>query len=278
MAVSEYRPGFLLKLIRHVEFPKKYGLLDRLLGKNLSRYGITSAETSVGLLWKLDLRLSVHRWIIYGMYDGPFLKWTKKHLGSNSVVVDSGANIGQMSLYFAKCVPQGKVLAFEPDLEAGNWLNESIYLNKGLPIQLIRSGLGENESQKTLSVPADGKDLELHGFWSFISENEDPDGQKISMVRLQDTLESLHISEVDLWKLDVEGFEIPALKGAEHFLKTKKIKALYIELAIKENNHKKIMSYMNALGYDCHYFDRSGRLHKSNETRDYQTDGLFLPA
>jgi hypothetical protein len=40
---------------------------------------------------------------VYGKYEGaPFLNWAKKFLAPNAIIIDSGANIGQMLMYLAQ--------------------------------------------------------------------------------------------------------------------------------------------------------------------------------
>ena len=98
-----------------MEFPRKLGICERLFARSLSRYGVCWVRTAAGVPWKLDLTLSTHRWIVYGKYEGrPFLDWARQYLPRDGIIVDSGANIGQMLLYLAQCVPAGKVPAFEP--------------------------------------------------------------------------------------------------------------------------------------------------------------------
>ena len=84
------------------DFPHKLGICERLFGKALAPHGIAWVHTAAGIAWKLDLTLNLHRWIVYGKYEGaPFLNWARQFLPRDGVVVDSGANIGQMLLYLA---------------------------------------------------------------------------------------------------------------------------------------------------------------------------------
>ncbi|MBC6422867.1 MAG: FkbM family methyltransferase [Hormoscilla sp. SP5CHS1] len=84
---------------------------------------------------------------------------------------------------------------------------------------------------------------------------------------------------VDLWKLDVEGYEIPALQGAIKLLEQQSIRALYVEIGIK--SHKRIIDYRATFGYSCYLFDRQGKLFEPLKIASFQfpvwTNGLFLP-
>ena len=87
---------------QRLEFPKKLGICERLFGAALARRGVAWVPVRTGLRWKLDLRNPTHRWIVYGYYDPAFLKWAERRLTPASVVVDSGANIGQTVLYLTE--------------------------------------------------------------------------------------------------------------------------------------------------------------------------------
>ena len=247
-----------LRLFRRFEFPHKLGIVEKLYGRHLEQYGVSWVETSTGLAWKLDLGNPTHRWIVYGMYEGSgFLNWAREFLPHDGVVVDSGANIGQMLLYLATYVPDGKVLAFEPHKEAMDWLKECLAVNAELPVQCIQMGLSESPGDMFLLSPGPEN---LHGAWSQISDLE---GKPVHVVRLQDYLDNRGIDTVHLWKLDVEGHEMQALHGAERYLVNGAIRAIYAELGF--GNGPRIRTYLESFGYKCYLFDRHGNLCPSKE-------------
>jgi FkbM family methyltransferase len=260
-----------LRWLRRLEFPHKLGICERLFGDRLSKSGTCWVETAAGIIWKLDLANPTHRWIIFGKYEGSaFLDWARRFLPTNGTVVDSGANIGQMLIYLSQYVPKGKVLAFEPGKEAADWLEECLAIHPELPVELLRLGLGEREARLFLRQVGS---KELHGGRNQISE-EVGEGEAVKVVRLEDVLESQGIDTVDLWKLDVEGYEIFALRGAERFMREERIEALYVELAF--GNGKEIVDYLAQFGYRCYLFDRRGRLYAPKHLPAH-TNGLFLP-
>ena len=74
--------------------------------------------------------------------------------------------------------------------------------------------------------------------------------------------------------LDVEGFELEALAGAEELLVRKRIRAINSELAF--GHGEQIRSYLLGFGYECHFFNVSGHLYVPGELPEH-TNGLFLP-
>ena len=164
------------------------------------------------------------RWIVYGKRESSVSRLGERSLAPDAVVVDSGANIGQMLLYIAQWVPDGVVLAFEPGRSQAAWLQECLDHHPGLPVVLLPFGLGDRSGPARLREcgPAN-----VHGAWNQVSDTE---GDAIHLVRLADVLADRQLDHVDLWNLDVEGHEIQALQGAEELLRTKRIKALDVEL------------------------------------------------
>jgi FkbM family methyltransferase len=265
-----------LTWLQPVDFPRKLGICERLFSKALARHGISWVDTAAGITWKLDLTMPLHRWIVYGKYEGaPFLNWARQFLPPDGVVVDSGANIGQMLLYLAQWVPQGKVLAFEPGTKQADWLEECLAIHPSLPVELIRCGLGTSTTQ--LLLDSNGSDA-THGCWARVSETE---GEPIQIVRLEDELSLRSIEKVDLWKLDVEGYEISAMQGAETLLKEQLIRAIYAELTSSQGQGQAVINYLKQFGYQCYLFDKDGKLYDPLQKTDFEipfwTNGLFLP-
>jgi FkbM family methyltransferase len=265
-----------LTWLQPFDFPHKLGICERLFGNSLARHGICWVHTAAGITWKLDLSIVTHRWIVYGKYEGaPFLNWARKFLPPNGIVIDSGANIGQMLLYLAQWVPQGKVLAFEPGTKQADWLAECLAAHPTLPVELIRHGLGSSPAQ--LRLDSWGSDS-IHGCWAKVSETQ---GESIQIVRLEDELSSRLIKTVDLWKLDVEGYEILAMQGAENLIKEQRIRAIYAELSSANGHDQNIINYLKQFGYQCYIFDQKGKLFNPSQKTGFQMpswiNGLFLP-
>jgi len=125
------------------------------------------------------------------------------------VVVDAGANVGIFTFWAAKKVGEnGRVFAFEPFQEVNKILSDSLEYNEyqGKNIEVVPCALGEDNGDLTLNYQND----DLGG--SKIGKKANL--VKVSQIRLDDFIEKKGIDRVDFIKMDIEGMEREALKGA----------------------------------------------------------------
>jgi len=129
----------------------------------------------------------------------------------DSNAVDIGCHIGSFLRLLTQWAPRGHHIAFEPSLSKSEWLR------KRFPEAEVIASAVADQSGSACFV----EDLEKPGFsrLAFKSGNL-PRGDKartrtyqVSVCRLDDVLLS---RRVDLIKLDIEGGELPGLRGAKH--------------------------------------------------------------
>jgi FkbM family methyltransferase len=168
-------------------------------------------------------------------YSGTYEKGTLHVLGlllqPGSVMIDAGANIGLMSLYAAtKVGKQGKVFAFEPFPQIFDRLLANIQLNSLSQIQAFSIALGYKAGEGELFPNTQHNP----GASSLIQTIHGGDGVKVP-IRLLDEIVG-DDQPVDVLKIDVEGFELEVLRGAQSLLKRKLAPALIVECsALREN-------------------------------------------
>jgi FkbM family methyltransferase len=263
---------FALRLIRRFDFPHKKGIMDKIFNSSFAHQEEGWVNIWTGHNWKIDFRNPCHRWMIYDRYaDSQFLKWAEKNLPPDAVIVDSGTNIGQFLPYYSRIAPQGKILAFEPSRLLAQWVDECVKENK-LNTEVIAKGLGNLEMNAFLNDPGDDT---VKGLWNEISTEG---GEPVKLTVLRNELKERRISKIDLWKLDVEGYETEALEGAGEYLDDHRIGVLYIEMAVKKNNHQRILDYMRSKGYAAFEIEVNGKLSPLHTVKPYQMDALFMPA
>lgn len=258
-----------LKTLRDIPFPHKLGILERLYGKTLFRKGICWAETSNRVLWKLDLREVTQRWIVYGDYEGPAqMQWLRRWLsGGGGVVIDSGANIGQMLLFLAP-LPHVEIYAFEPLPDAANWLAECLDNYPDWKVKLIRQGL--SRQQEEIAIQIDGARSTTRMDWY---AGKGFPTSTITVTSLDEFLMEHNVKKVRLWKLDVEGHELQALQGAERHLRSYCIEAALIE----DSGSDDVYAYLDDCGYSLYRISGEGFLVPFSKTDGVHGNILVLP-
>ena len=132
----------------------------------------------------------------------------------NDIVIDAGAYNGVISLYMSKLVGKhGKVIAFEPDTLNYEKLKKNIKLNNAKNIILLNKGLWS----KNTVLLFENK----HASGSKILLNSDSKEEiiKIETVNLDNEIKRLNIKKINYIKMDIEGAEIEAVRGAKKTLK-----------------------------------------------------------
>lgn len=259
-------PGLLL--LRRLACPKKLGLLERMYGAKLARQGVGWVKTSAGPVWKLDLRNSTHRWIVFGDYEGPgFISWARRWVRGDSVVVDSGANIGQVLLYLAPKIKTGRYIAFEPFPPARDWLRECLQKYPNWPVKVEEFGLGDRVGTASLKGQWGGES-------SVGSHTELKAGKgDIRITTMDDYAQTNSLKKIRLWKLDMEGGEEAALQGAKQLLLRQTIEALVLET--DSDRIIEVTKMLSSFGY--HPRKWNGQKIKTESVSSFE-NVLFLPS
>jgi FkbM family methyltransferase len=177
-----------------------------------------------GLFWELNLKEGIDLSIyLLGGFELSTRHYYQKRLQPGAVIIDIGANIGAHTLPFADVVGEyGRVIAFEPTEFAFQKLCINLSLNPHLlarvtPIQamLVESSI--------LTVPP-----KIHSSWP-VDGSKDVDSTLCGRLMstsgsiadtLDEELKKLSISHVDLIKIDVDGYELGVLRGAQNTIRT----------------------------------------------------------
>jgi len=235
-------------LLQRIEFPHKLGVCERLFGKRLARIGEAWVQTAAGVIWKLDLSNATHRWMVYGFYEGPaFYRWAANELPADPVVIDSGANIGQFAIYIASTCPKCRVYAFEPGAHASGWMDQCLRVSP-LPIVVVPSGLSDFSGSAHLAT---GGPPMTHGARNYVAR----DGELVQLTTLDEFAVEHALSVIDLWKLDMEGHEIRAARGAAELLRRQAVRAIWCEVT---DHNREIVNVFRAYGYACYTLTDSG--------------------
>jgi FkbM family methyltransferase len=164
--------------------------------------------------------------------------------------VDSGANIGQMTL---SLLPFERVTihAFEPTRSAGDWLESCVRANALRNVRLVRYGLSSRPAKAPIQLNGPRSTLNLDWYRDHGLQTE-----TVDLIPLDDYLNQAGISRVRLWKLDVEGHEPDALSGASQALERRAIDAILVE--VSESTLDEVKALLGQCGYGMHSISSDG--------------------
>ncbi len=216
-----------------------------------------------GINVELDHAQLTHRMMYYDLYEENVMNFLKGYLKPGMIVFDPGANMG----YFAaKCLemirPGGKVYSFEPSntcldrLRANNDLS-SIENWELLPMALT-DRTGEMTFYDTPRVITRG-----YACLENVSAPADRMPHKVHVTTIDDFCKERAIAKVDFLKLDIEGSELPALRGATRMIAARALPAILVETTLTETDRsttEEIDRLLRSAGYSSFHVERNGSL------------------
>ena len=144
------------------------------------------------------------------------------------VIFDVGAHKGAWSVCCVNALRSSKyrLFQFEPSEHCS-----AILRSLNLPqTTVIQAAVGDRRGIGTLYSPDPGSPLTaLHPRRDSFCQGYNLIEEKVQVVTIDDAMEEFKVDTVDFIKLDIEGNELAALRGARNSLKAKRIKALAFE-------------------------------------------------
>jgi FkbM family methyltransferase len=146
------------------------------------------------------------------------LRYFSRFAREGGVVVDCGANVGIYSLISAKYA--NKVIAVEPNPLAYQALQKNVKLNGFSNVRSVNMAVWSSSGKARLYLSSHHQDSTLR--YDIMSEHTYNSSIEVETITLDQLL--TQEPEINLIKIDVEGAEVEALKGANEVLnKTKRI-------------------------------------------------------
>ena len=163
------------------------------------------------------------------------IRLAKQFPDQNFIILDIGGGIGASALLYNKFFPENKIIVFEPILDNYNIIKSKI--SHFSNIEVFNYAVGSENSKKQINIANRITSSSLFPL------SVDPDStvfneknlgqnrvENIEVVRLDDFLTRIP-DDIGIIKIDVQGYEMNVLKGAEASLKRAKI------VLLEANNH-----------------------------------------
>jgi len=139
-------------------------------------------------------------------------------LKSGEIFVDIGANIGLFSLIAAKSVGKtGRVFAFEPTSSTIKLLNRNVKLNRFRNVICLQLALSFSNEKKIMFTSQDG--YSAWNSFAMPSKGRKFEEEIVESTTIDDFVNKYNlIGKISFMKIDIEGWEIYALKGGRKTL------------------------------------------------------------
>jgi FkbM family methyltransferase len=173
---------------------------------------------------------------------------------SGMTVYDVGAFQGLLTLFFASRAEA--VICFEPNTKSHKRLMENLMLNAIKNVEVRKVGVGSrHETRKMVGNPLmlGGASVEGKTVEEMLRARVGTVVEDISIVTLDEEIPQASLPVPDFIKIDIEGWEIEALRGARHTLELHK-PALFLEMhgeTIREKRRKvaEIVAFLWEINY-----------------------------
>jgi FkbM family methyltransferase len=192
----------------------------------------------------------------FKMYESVELSLLKKFVGKGDFVIDGGANLGIYTHKFVSLVgEEGRVLAFEPLAFLCKFLDQHI---KSKRVQIVPKALSDSNQNMSLWIPCIGSGLLEPALESLQETTSHSEQLIVETVKLDDQIKENEC--VNYIKMDLEGHELVALRGAERVLQNNRPIVQFEENNML-GNLKDWQIYANSINYSL--FKINGKRRKS---------------
>ncbi|MBX5468827.1 MAG: FkbM family methyltransferase [Thermoleophilaceae bacterium] len=195
------------------------------IGRPRGRRQLVQVERD-GVRYGLDLSHDVHRLIYLGLYEREAADHVATLIRPGDLVVDVGANCGFWTL---AAVRQGAdVVAIEPVPSNLELLRRNLALNgEERRVRVVEAAAGEGGGRIEIRIPATADGSEQASIHH--SAGDDARPVEVELVSI-DSVVAGEEQPVRLMKMDVEGNELAALRGAERAIAGGRVQHLILEM------------------------------------------------
>lgn len=179
------------------------------------------------------------------------------------IVCDIGANFGQHTIILSKLVgPTGKVFAIEASPINVEYIHRTVDINNCDNVKIIQCGVWSHKTELIFSHVNGAEATSFCSNKDNIREIEPNPACKYQTIKVF-SLDDLIADNIDFVKIDIEGSELFAIRGAKRLLKLKS--PILMELNVFTSRTFmgveiiEIINYMESHEYNYMYIQHKGR-------------------
>lgn len=200
-----------------------------------------------------------------------------------NIIFDIGAHMGQTAKHYRQLFKDAKIFSFEPSPESYSQLIET---SRSLsPIETYNLAVAETSGEKSFystSFSAQSSLLKLTDSSVKYYDEAVPtavDSISVKATSLDEFCKSKNIEKIQICKMDIQGAELLALKGATELLANKAVDLFHLEVCFNEYYQQQALFYQICdflARYDYRLFGLYNLYHGKNNLALVEGDALFL--
>jgi len=175
----------------------------------------------------------------------------KNFIKPDTIILDLGANFGQMSILWSQSKPNVKVYAFEASNYIFNILKKNIHINSA-NVEAINALVGNESNKEQLIEESLLKEYSTYGTHK-INKTQDTNKKKINKIKAIKIDDINFEKRISAMKIDIQGYDLDALKGSKKTILKHKMPIIfeYEEKFEKEFNYtfKDFENFINEINY-----------------------------
>jgi FkbM family methyltransferase len=186
-----------------------------------------------------------------GLYDYDEMNFLLRYLRAEDSFLDIGANIGVYTLLAASKIHSGSIYSFEVLPKNYERLKENLKLNKFEQVKTYEIAISNQTGTVALNL-AEGDSM------PFITHSATDKTITVPTDTLDNLLQNQPLANLTLAKMDIEGAEILAFKGALSLLKQQRPHVWILEIndTVSNFGHQKqdLVDFLNSYGYNLYRY------------------------
>lgn len=207
--------------------------------------------------------------VIEGDYEKDFFRIADALLPDGGEFLDVGANHGLLSFGLARRLPRTRFHLFEPNPKLLESIEKSSKLYPQMRAEINPVAVCDQDGTIHFAVQSEQTGA---------SHITNSGGIPIRSIRLDSYLKDKSMNRVDLLKIDIEGYELTALRGAECALRARVIRAIYFEYfekyLVRVAPPAKLIEFLDSLSYEVCFCREADLTQQGDSPRVTVRDGL----